>query len=142
MAKSSTEAEYRALSQATTEILWLKSLFVELGFSLVGTAVVWCDKTGASALAQNPVFHAHTKHIEVDFHFVREKIASGLLTVQYIPTTAQRADIFTKAMPITQCRFLVDKLNLVRSPQFSLRGYVNNIAETNCNELQTSAIIS
>ena len=95
MAKSSAKAEYRALSQTASEVLWLKSLFAELGYSILGTPTIWCDNTGAASLAQNPVFHTRTKHIEIDVHFVKEKIASGLLTVQYVPIKLQKADILT-----------------------------------------------
>ena len=58
VARSSTEAEYRALSHASTEVAWLCSLFSELGISLVNTPVIWCDNQGAGALAANPVFHS------------------------------------------------------------------------------------
>ncbi|RVW13960.1 Retrovirus-related Pol polyprotein from transposon RE2, partial [Vitis vinifera] len=66
VARSSTKAEYRALAHASTEVAWLRSLFSELGISLVNTPVIWCDNQGAGALAANPVFHSRTKHIEVD----------------------------------------------------------------------------
>lgn len=83
VAKSSAEAEYRALSQAASEVLWLKSLFAEMGYPILGVPTIWCDNTGAASLAQNPVFHSRTKHVEIDIHFVREKIAAGLLSVQF-----------------------------------------------------------
>ncbi|KAL5787032.1 hypothetical protein ACOSP7_003981 [Xanthoceras sorbifolium] len=81
-AQSSAEAEYRALANAASDILWLKSLFAELGVQLSGIPVLWCDSTSAAPLAQNPVFHARTKHIEIDVHFVREKIAVKVFSVQ------------------------------------------------------------
>uniref|UniRef100_A0A803NSQ7 Uncharacterized protein n=1 Tax=Cannabis sativa TaxID=3483 RepID=A0A803NSQ7_CANSA len=71
--KIDTESEYRALAHVAAEISWVESLLKELEFPL-STAVTWCDNQGANALASNPVFHARTKHIEVDVHFIRDKM--------------------------------------------------------------------
>ena len=83
VARSSTEAGYRALAHAATEVAWLRSFFSKLGISLVNTPIIWCDNQGAGALAANPVFHSRTKHIEVDVHYVREQVldkkTSGIL---------------------------------------------------------------
>lgn len=73
VARSNTESKYRALAQAAIEIVWLQSLFFEIGVVLHQRSIIWCDNMGAGSLASNPVFHARTKHIEVDVHFVREK---------------------------------------------------------------------
>jgi hypothetical protein len=59
---------------------------------------LWCDSLGATFLAANPMFHARMKHIEIDFHFVREKVAAGTLKVRFISSRDQLADIFTKAL--------------------------------------------
>lgn len=74
VSKSSTEAEYRALSLGATEVIWLKSLLSELEIELSQIRLMWCDNKSAIALAENPVFHGRTKHIEIDVHFIREKI--------------------------------------------------------------------
>ena len=73
MSHSSTEAEYRALAMLTAEIYWLYMLFKDLQVPLTTIPTIWCDNLGAIALASNPVYHARTKHIEVDYHFIREK---------------------------------------------------------------------
>ena len=79
VSKSSIKSKYRSLSQATTELIWLHVLFKELGITLQYQSVIWCDKTGANSLSSNIVFHARKKHIEVDIHYVRRKIALKLL---------------------------------------------------------------
>jgi histone deacetylase 1/2 len=75
----------------------LEALLKELGIKLWHPPILWCDNLGATYLSANPVFHARAKHIEIDFHFVRERIASKQLQVQFIGTKDQLADGFTKA---------------------------------------------
>jgi hypothetical protein len=99
VSRSSTEAEYKAIANATAELTWIQSLLTELGVKQGQAPTLWCDNLGATFLTANPVFHARTKHIEIDFHFVREKVANGELQVQFISSADQVADIFTKALP-------------------------------------------
>lgn len=113
VARSSIEAEYKALANVAFEVLWFLQLFQDLHAPLfLVPPIIWCDNNSAIYLATNPVFHARTKHIEVDFHFVREKIALKQLQVRYVPHALQVADIFTK--PLTKAHFLSlrDKLQL------------------------------
>jgi histone deacetylase 1/2 len=84
VSRSSTEAEYKALANATAEVMWIQTLLMELGVRAPRAAKLWCDNIGAKYLSANPVFHARTKHIEVDFHFVRERVARKLLDIGYI----------------------------------------------------------
>jgi len=70
VSRSSTEAEYKALANATAEVIWVQSLLDEPGVYQSKVPVLWCDNIGATYLLANPVFHARTKHIEVDYHFV------------------------------------------------------------------------
>ena len=115
VARSSTKAEYRALAHASIEVAWLRSLFSELGISLVNTPVIWCDNQGAGALAANPVFHSRTKHIEVDVRYVREQVLDKKLVVSYVPSVEQMADLFTKPLSIPRFQYLLTKLNLAVS---------------------------
>ena len=110
VSRSSTEAEYKALANATAEIMWIQTLLYELGIKTPQAARLWCDNIGATYLSANHVFHARTKHIEVDFHFVRERVARKLLDIKFIPTRDQLADGFTK--PLTTRRLNEFKYNL------------------------------
>jgi hypothetical protein len=78
---SSTEAEYKSLVDATIEVIWVQVLLHELEISQPQAACPWCDNIGATYLTTNPVFHARMKHVEIDYHFVREHIANKLLDV-------------------------------------------------------------
>ncbi|XP_039170468.1 uncharacterized mitochondrial protein AtMg00810-like [Eucalyptus grandis] len=78
VSRSSTEAEYRALASATAELTWVSFVLRDIGLSLSSPTRLFCDNQSAIALTANPILHARTKHIEVDFHFVREKVASAL----------------------------------------------------------------
>jgi hypothetical protein len=98
-------------------------LFKELGLFLYAPPTLWCDNLGAIALASNPVYHARTKHIEVDYHFIREKVVNKDVITRYLPTLDQIADIFTKGLTTSRFLFLRDKLR-VCSPPISLRGNV------------------
>lgn len=125
-ARSSTESEYRSLALATTEVIWHKALLQELHVDTDSScAVLWCDNIGAGSLASNPVFHSRTKHIEVDVHFIREKIAAKEVDVRHVPTEHQVSDILTKPLYETRFVFLRDKLTINNS-QFRLRGSIES----------------
>jgi hypothetical protein len=124
VSRSSTEAEYRSMAIATVELYWLRMLFKDLSIPLLHAPILWCDNVSALALASNPVYHARTKHIEVDYHFVREKVINGDILIKFISTLDQIADIFTKGLSTTRFTLLKSKL-LVDSPLISLRGTVS-----------------
>jgi hypothetical protein len=75
VSRSSTEAKYKAVANTTAEIIWVQTLLRELGISQAQSSVLWCDNIGGAYLSSNPVCHARTKHIEVDYHFVRKCVA-------------------------------------------------------------------
>lgn len=123
VSRSSTEAEYRSMAGACTELVWLQQLLRELHVPLKSNPILWCDNLGATFLASNPVFHARTKHIEIDYHFVREKVANKQLAVRFISSKDQLADLFTKALSGTRLAFLRDKLTLRDTPGTACGGY-------------------
>jgi hypothetical protein len=96
VALSSCEAELYALCEAVKEIMWLSSFLTELGVQFE-LPILHCDNRGAIALAQNPVGHQRSKHINIRYYFVREAIANGVLKVEYVATSENLADIFTKS---------------------------------------------
>ncbi|KAD5961904.1 hypothetical protein E3N88_13377 [Mikania micrantha] len=116
VSRSSTESEYKALADTVTELTWLEALLQELNVSMASTPVLWCDNLGATYLSANPVFHARTKHVEIDFHFVREKVAQKKLSVQFIKTDDQIADVFTKPLSSQRFMFLRSKLQVAPRP--------------------------
>ena len=109
VARSSAEAEYRAMALATCELIWLKQLLQELRFGNDGQMTLVCDNQAALHIASNPVFHERTKHIEVDCHFIREKIASGCITTSFVNSSDQLADIFTKSLRGPRIQFICNK---------------------------------
>lgn len=103
VARSSTEAEYRAVANTASELSWICSLLSELGIHLPTAPVIYCDNIGATYLCANPVFHSRMKHIALDYHFVRGNIQSGALRVAHVSTKDQLADSLTK--PLFRSRF-------------------------------------
>jgi hypothetical protein len=89
VSRLSTEAKYKALGNATTEIIWVQSVLKKLGINQTPTVVLWCDNLCATYLSTNPTFHARMKHVEVNYHFIRERVAPGLLDIQFISTSDQ-----------------------------------------------------
>ncbi|RVW88769.1 Retrovirus-related Pol polyprotein from transposon RE1 [Vitis vinifera] len=110
VARSSAEAEYRAMTLATCELIWLRHLLQELRFGKDEQMKLICDNQAALHIASNPVFHERTKHIEVDCHFIREKIASGCVATSFVNSNDQLADIFTKSLRGPRIKYICNKL--------------------------------
>ena len=102
MALSSTEAEYMALTQVTKEAIWHRFLLSEIldrQYKKLPSITIFADNRGCIALAHNPEYHACTKHIDIQHHFVREKVEEGEVSLEYTPSGVMVADCFTKALP-------------------------------------------
>jgi hypothetical protein len=91
-------------------------LLCELRIPLPFAPAVWCDNVSALALASNPVYHARTKHIEVDYHFVHEKVLNKDISLAFISTAEQIVDIFTKGLSTARFQFLQSKLTVTPFP--------------------------
>jgi Reverse transcriptase (RNA-dependent DNA polymerase) len=99
VALSSTEAEYMALCQASKESVWMTDFLGSLGVTLHGPAVLNADNQGSIALTRNPVFHDRSKHIDIQYHFARDLIRAGRISLNYVPTADMLADLLTKSLP-------------------------------------------
>ncbi|GKV50006.1 hypothetical protein SLEP1_g56724 [Rubroshorea leprosula] len=113
--RSSTEAEYRALGDTTSELLSLRWLLEDMGIPQPSSTDLYCDNQSAMQITHNDVFHEHTKHIEVDCHFIRHHVAQGIVHLVFIGSADQLADLFTKAHFPGCFRTLLSKLKLVSS---------------------------
>jgi hypothetical protein len=100
VSRSSIEAECKVIANATTELIWVEALLCELGLSLKERLCMWCDNFGGTYSSDNPIFHARTKHIEIDYHFICERVSHKLLDIKFISNKDQVADGFTKKIPI------------------------------------------
>ncbi|XP_040999433.1 uncharacterized mitochondrial protein AtMg00810-like [Juglans microcarpa x Juglans regia] len=131
LACSSIEAEYKSLANTTAELIWLQTLIKDLGFSLSQPSVLWCDNLGATYLSSNPIYHSHhsrTKHMDVDFHFVRDRVAAKTLQVQFCSNKDQLANVFTKPLVADRFFSLKSSLNVIDTA-FDSRGRINLITE-------------
>jgi hypothetical protein len=93
-------------------VIWIQAILYELGVPQPYPACLWCDNLGATYLTANPMFYAYTKHIEVDFHFVLEKLVNKLLEVRFVCTQDQIADAFMKPLTVQKLTYFQNYLNL------------------------------
>ncbi|GJR03459.1 ribonuclease H-like domain-containing protein [Tanacetum coccineum] len=99
LSRSSVEAEYRGVANVVAETTWLRNLLYDLQAPIFTATLVYYDNVGISYFSNNPIQHQHTKHIDLDIHFVRDFMAKGLVHVMHVLSHYQYADIFTKGLP-------------------------------------------
>ena len=121
LSRSSVEAEYRGVANVVSKSCWLRNLLLELHCPIHKATMVYCDNVSAIYLSGNPVQHQRTKHIELDIHFVREKVARGQVRVLHVPSQYQIADVFTKGLPLILFQDFCGGLS-IRPPPASTAG--------------------
>ncbi|TQD73690.1 hypothetical protein C1H46_040776 [Malus baccata] len=117
---SSTEAEYNQLAYTAVTLSWFRNLFHDLHLYLTPPQL-WCDNISAPAVASNSVFQARMRHVEVDYHYVCEKVTRKEIVVGYVASPDQVADFLTKGLSSNRFCFLLSKLPVLGRP-ISLRG--------------------
>lgn len=120
VARSSTEAEYRSLAYTTAELMWIKQLLSDLQAPISHPPLLLCDNVGSIFMSKNPVISTRSKHIALDFHFIREQVESGQLKISHVSSIDQLADIFTKPLGKNRVAFLRSKLQV--RPALELAG--------------------
>ena len=98
MSLSLAEAEYRAMTGACCELTWLRYLLRDLGVLHPEPALLYCDNKATLHIAANPVFHKRTRHLEMDCHYIRDKIQDGSVATRFVNSAHQLADVLTKAL--------------------------------------------
>jgi len=111
---SSTEVKYRAMDNTTVELTWLTFILKDLYILMTSPPTLYCDNLSALHITINPVFHARSKHIELDYHFVRERVFLGQLIIKHISTNKKVVDLFTK--PMSKRPLQVFKTNYAFNP--------------------------
>jgi len=129
VALSSTEAKYRGAAIVACEVIWLQKLFSNLGQLVDAPIVIYCDNISSILLTNNSVYHARTKHIEVHYHFIREKVLAKEINLIHVNTEDQIVDIFTKALGTNKLKRF-KKMFGVLEMNLSLKGSVENSSST------------
>lgn len=111
-ATSTTEAEYRAAYEAAQEVIWLQQLLIDMKYSVSTPIPLFCDNQGAMALSKNPLYQSRSKHFDILYHWIREKVAYQTITPIYITTSLMLADFLTKALSSPKHNFCRDGLHI------------------------------
>jgi len=89
----------------------------DLGIQIIEPISVMCDNKSVINISKNPIMHSRTKHITIRYHFLNEKVAEGEVKLEFVPTSKQVADIFTKSLPKEVFEYLRKKLGVVTLPK-------------------------
>ncbi|CAL2257550.1 unnamed protein product [Prunus armeniaca] len=112
VSRSSAESEYKGIAQGVCEILWLRWLLAEIGFRPNAATKLHCENQSAFEIANNLVQHDRTKHVEVDRHFIKEKLEHKLIYIPFVPSSEQLADMLTHAISKRRFEDSLDKLGI------------------------------
>ena len=113
VSRSSAEAEFRAMAQGICEIIWIRGILNELRVKFTAPMKLFCDNKSAISIANNPVQHDRTKHVEIDRHFIKEKLERGEICMPFVPTSEQLADVLTKGLYKTKFEDFLSKLGKI-----------------------------
>ncbi|GKC31906.1 hypothetical protein Tco_1039200 [Tanacetum coccineum] len=113
ISKSSSEVEYRSMSSASCEVVWLGNMLYGIGLKDLYPVELCCDNSSAIQIAGNPVFHERTKHFELDVYFVRENVLAGVIKTVKVSSNLQTADVFTKCLGVVQHKLCCRSLGLL-----------------------------
>nr|GFA64016.1 putative copia-type protein [Tanacetum cinerariifolium] len=121
VALSSAEAEFRRIAKGVTEALWIRKLLSEVGYPPKEVNRIMCDNKATIQISKNPVQHDRTKHVEIDRHFIKEKLEAGIIKLPFIKSQDQLADILTKSVGAGTLQECLSKLNF-GNPTIQLKG--------------------
>lgn len=110
---STTEAEYMVACEACTKEVWLKKLISDLFDQTLESTIIYCDNQSCIRLSKHPVFHERSKHIEIKYYFIRDKVQEGEVNLKYIPTDEQTIDILTKPLSRIKFAYFEEKMGII-----------------------------
>ena len=113
MARSSAESEFRAIALGICELLWLKIILEDLKIKTQGAIGLSCDNKSAISIVHNPVQHDRIKHIEIDRHFIKEKLDARIINILHVSSEEQVADVFTKGLAAKRFENLICKIGMI-----------------------------
>jgi hypothetical protein len=113
VALSTTEAEYMATCEACTEAIWLRKLISDLFDQIPELIIIYCDNQSCIRLSEQPVFHERSKHIEIKYYFIRDKVQEGELKLKYILTDEKTTNILTKPLSRIKFAYFREKMGIV-----------------------------
>nr|GFA38412.1 retrovirus-related Pol polyprotein from transposon TNT 1-94 [Tanacetum cinerariifolium] len=125
---SFAEAEYVSLSSCYPQVLWMRTQLTDYGFHF-DNIPMYCDSKAAIAISCNPVQHSRTKHIDVRYHFIKEKVEKGIVELFFVGTEYQLADLFTKSLPEERFKYLVIRLGMRCLTPVELEALANDLLD-------------
>ena len=112
ISKSTTEAEFCAMSKGIDEVMWIRNLLEELQIPYIMPVAIRCDNKSAISIAHDPVYHDRMKHVNIDRFYIQDHLEQGILKIEHVPSEEQCADIFTKGLSTKAMTHLISKLGL------------------------------